>query len=200
MCSGQSTEVCIRLTTSKGHDDFILGQWPVLNLRVARFGLITSRASAGLKTDRLITFPKAASVGCLILRVFNFEQTQICKPSQDAWNTSTQGSAMGNVHRTDKSFDPEATNAMGAAFDSAWQDLEASGNIFGPKFTADWARKTIATRIINMVHRGERDPDRLSDDALAYLAHALPPMADSWPAVVANRAAIETELRQLGAV
>jgi hypothetical protein len=107
---------------------------------------------------------------------------------------------MSNIHLTDKSFDPEATHAMGAAFDSAWQDLEASGNIFSPQFTADWARKTIATRIINMVHRGERDPHRLSDDALACLAHALPPMADSWPAVVANRAAIETELRQLGAV
>jgi hypothetical protein len=51
-----------------------------------------------------------------------------------------------------------------------------------------------------MALRGERDPDRLSDDALAYLAHALPPMTDSWPAVVANRAVIETELRQLGAV
>lgn len=107
---------------------------------------------------------------------------------------------MGNVDRTDKSFDPEATHAMGAAFDSAWDDLEASGNIFSPQFTADWARKKIATRIINMALRGERDPDRLSDDGLAYLAHALPPMADSWPAVVANRAAIETELRQLGAV
>jgi hypothetical protein len=129
--------------------------------------------------------------------VFNFEQTQICKQSQDAWNTSTQGSAMANA---DKSFDPEATHAMGVAFDSAWHDLEASGNIFSSQFTADWARKRIATRIINMVHRGERDPDRLRDDALAYLAHALPQMADSWPAVVANRAVIETELRQLGAV
>ena len=107
---------------------------------------------------------------------------------------------MGNIHRTDKSFDPEATHAMGVAFDSAWDDLEASGNIFSPQCTAGWARKTIATRIINMALRGERDPDRLSDDALAYLAHALPPMADSWPAVVANRAVIETELRQLGAV
>jgi hypothetical protein len=50
-----------------------------------------------------------------------------------------------------------------------------------------------------MALRGERDPDRLSDDALAYLVQALPRMADSGPAVVANRAAIETELRQLGA-
>ena len=107
---------------------------------------------------------------------------------------------MSNIHPTDKSFDPEATHAMGVAFDSAWHDLEASGNIFSPQFTADWARKRIATRIINMALRGERDPDRLCDDALAYLAHDLPPRTDSWPAVVANRAVIETGLRQLGAV
>jgi hypothetical protein len=107
---------------------------------------------------------------------------------------------MGNVHPTDKSFDPEATDAMGVAFDSAWQVLEASGKFFNSHFTADWARKTIATRIIDMALRGERDPARLSDDALAYLIHALPQMADSWPAVVADRTAIETELRQLGAV
>jgi hypothetical protein len=107
---------------------------------------------------------------------------------------------VGNVDRADKSFDPDATHAMGVAFDSAWQVLEASGNIFNSHFTADWARKTIATRIINMALRGERDPDRLSDDALAYLVHALPQMADNWPAVVANRTAIETVLRQLGAV
>ena len=81
---------------------------------------------------------------------------------------------MGTVHLIDKSFGPEAIHAMGAAFDSAWQDLEASGNIFSSRFTADWARKRIATRIITMVFGGERDPGHLSDDALAHLAHALP--------------------------
>ena len=81
---------------------------------------------------------------------------------------------MGNVSCSDKFFDPEATHAMGAAFDSAWEDLEASGNIFSPQFTADWARKKLAERILTMVLRGERDPDHLSDDALAHLAHVLP--------------------------
>jgi hypothetical protein len=77
---------------------------------------------------------------------------------------------MGNVFHIAKSFDPEATNAMVAPFDSAWQDLQASGNIFSPRFPADWAREKIAKRIINMAQRGERDPDRLSEDALEYLA------------------------------
>jgi hypothetical protein len=81
---------------------------------------------------------------------------------------------MGTVHLIDTSFDPEAIHALGAAFDSAWGDLEASGNIFSSQFTADWARKRIATRIITMVLGGERDPDRLSNDALADLALALP--------------------------
>ena len=81
---------------------------------------------------------------------------------------------MGRVLLIDRSFDPEAIHAMGAAFDSAWQDLEASGNIFSSHFTADWARKRIATRIVTMVLSGERDPSHLSDDALAYLAYALP--------------------------
>ena len=86
----------------------------------------------------------------------------------------TQGNAMGMVHLIDRSFDPEAIHALGAAFDSAWQDLEASGNIFNSHFTPDWARKRIATRIITRVLGGERDPGHLSDDALAYLARALP--------------------------
>jgi hypothetical protein len=89
-------------------------------------------------------------------------------------NTATQESAMGSVHLMEKSFGPEAIHAMGAAFDSAWQDLEASGNIFSSRFTADWARKNIAKRILTMVLRGERDPDHLSDDALAHLAQVLP--------------------------
>jgi hypothetical protein len=73
-----------------------------------------------------------------------------------------------------KSFGPEAIHAMSAAFDSACQDLEASGNIFNSDFTAVWAREKIAERILTMVLRGERDPALLSDDALAHLARVLP--------------------------
>jgi hypothetical protein len=86
----------------------------------------------------------------------------------------TQESVMGSVHLMGKSFGPEAIHAMSAAFDSAWQDLEASGNIFNSSFTAVWAREKIAERILTMVLRGERDPALLSDDALAHLARVLP--------------------------
>jgi hypothetical protein len=82
---------------------------------------------------------------------------------------------MGNVYYIEKSFDTEATHAMGAAFDSAWQDLQESGNIFSSDFPAGWARKKIAKRIIHMAQRGERDPDLLRDDALEYLAQRFAP-------------------------
>ena len=107
------------------------------------------------------------------LRVFNFEQTRPVNRHRIP-GIQHPGDAMGTVHLIDRSFGPEAIHAMGAAFDSAWQDLEASGNIFSSRFTADWARKRIATRIITRVLGGERDPGHLSDDALAHLAHALP--------------------------
>jgi hypothetical protein len=80
---------------------------------------------------------------------------------------------MGTVHRIEKSFDPEATHAMGEAFDSAWRDLEAS-DIFSSQFPADWARDQIAMRIIKMARAGERDPDHLAEDALDYLAQVRP--------------------------
>ena len=75
----------------------------------------------------------------------------------------------------EKCFNPEATSAMGAAFDSAWHELEASGSNFSSQFPPDRARETIAKRIIDMAQRGERDTERLSKDAFAYLArHAAP--------------------------
>ena len=84
-------------------------------------------------------------------------------------------SAMGTVHYIGKSLDPAATHAMRAAFDNAWRDLEASGNIFSSRFPADRACERIAKRITNMVQRGERDPDHLADDALDYLARRTAP-------------------------
>jgi hypothetical protein len=63
---------------------------------------------------------------------------------------------MDTVHHIEKSFDSETTRAMMEAFDNAWRDLEASGNIFSSQFPADWARDQIAKRIIKMARVGER--------------------------------------------
>ena len=85
---------------------------------------------------------------------------------------------MGSVHYLGRSLDPEAMRAIGAAFDSAWQDLAASGSIFSARFPADRACGQIAKRITSMVQRGERDPDHLTEDALDYVARRASPRGE----------------------
>jgi hypothetical protein len=53
-------------------------------------------------------------------------------------------------------FDPTATHALSVAFEDACRALNV------PR-TADSAREAIATRIIELAQRGERDPTRLRD-------------------------------------
>jgi hypothetical protein len=60
----------------------------------------------------------------------------------------------------DVSFDAEATQAMGAAFDRACDSLRHCG------LTAA-AREIIAKRIIQVAKTGERDPVRLYDSSVS---------------------------------
>jgi hypothetical protein len=55
-------------------------------------------------------------------------------------------------------FEPEATQAMSVAFDDACQILRLNGD--------ERAREAVATRIIELARRGERDPARLRDAVL----------------------------------
>jgi hypothetical protein len=66
-------------------------------------------------------------------------------------------------------FDPETIDILAAAFEVAWENLQASG---GPltNDTAASTRELLAKRIIDMGSRGERDPLKLMNDALAHLA------------------------------
>lgn len=59
-------------------------------------------------------------------------------------------------------FDPEAIEALSAAFDKAVADLDKNGQ---PKIV----REVIAKRIIALAREGERDADRLCAGALASL-------------------------------
>ena len=68
-------------------------------------------------------------------------------------------------------FDPEATKALTAAYDTAWQMLKTSGNVLAADFRAASTRELLAKRIIEMGSQGERDPLRLAKDALAHLAN-----------------------------
>jgi hypothetical protein len=62
--------------------------------------------------------------------------------------------------RNDTVFEPEATQAMSAAFDDACRVLNLSE-------CAAREREAVAVRIIELARRGERDPLRLSERALS---------------------------------
>jgi hypothetical protein len=59
-------------------------------------------------------------------------------------------------------YDPDATGAMGAAFDKAFRSLHDAGQ-------PDIVKEIIAKRIISLARDGERDPDRLCDETLKAL-------------------------------
>src|SRR6266540_1278145 len=69
-------------------------------------------------------------------------------------------------------FDPEATKILTAAYDTAWQMLKTSGNVLAADYRAASTRELLAKRIIETARFGERNPIRLVDDALSYLANS----------------------------
>ena len=64
---------------------------------------------------------------------------------------------------------------MHEAFESALGKLKESSIVYpGPE--SEWARETLALRIIETVQQGgELDLDRVRDDALVHLARTRPP-------------------------
>lgn len=72
-------------------------------------------------------------------------------------------------------FKPADADAMGAAFDAAWESVQQSGIVFGSKEERDQVRELLAFRIIDTAARGEFNPLRLQDDALACLARQQDP-------------------------
>ena len=67
-------------------------------------------------------------------------------------------------------FEPDTITLLASAFDTAWDTLKKSGSPVAANHQAAWAREVLAKRIIEMGKKGERDPQRLVDDALAHLA------------------------------
>ncbi len=68
-------------------------------------------------------------------------------------------------------FDPDEVRILVAAFDKAWEAVQASGVIFD-KAKADSARAILAKHIIAVAKDGERDHGRLRDGALVALAQS----------------------------
>ena len=62
----------------------------------------------------------------------------------------------------DAAFDPEAVAILCAAFEKACKSLHDHGQ-------PPLVQEVIARRIVACAQRGERDPDRLCEDALAAL-------------------------------
>ena len=64
-------------------------------------------------------------------------------------------------------FEPEATAAMGKAFDAACKELHEVGQL-------QMVRKVVAQRIIAAARRGELDPVRLRTAALSWITQMSP--------------------------
>jgi len=69
-------------------------------------------------------------------------------------------------------FDDETTQLLGAAFEAAWEKVETAGSARADDSQAALTRDALAKRIIELAKRGERDPDRLVENALDYLARS----------------------------
>jgi hypothetical protein len=69
-------------------------------------------------------------------------------------------------------FDPDTTKIMCHAFDQAWASLQDCGDDNTAPDREPFARKMLATRILQRANAGERNPDLLCYDALAALARA----------------------------
>ena len=67
-------------------------------------------------------------------------------------------------------FDPETTNLLGAAFESAWQTSRDAGSPLTDETHAASTREMLAKTIIARAQQGERDSQRLVEGALASLA------------------------------
>jgi hypothetical protein len=82
---------------------------------------------------------------------------------------------MGTIHPFTQlqPFDPITCDAMGLAFDSAWQELLMSSTRLASSAYADATREALAKHIIDLAQRGERDVNRLRGDAVAFVLDAL---------------------------
>ena len=67
-------------------------------------------------------------------------------------------------------FDSDEMKVLTDAFDQAWKAVEQSGVCFASNAYKNATREVLALRIIEIAQLGERDPNRLRDDALLYLA------------------------------
>jgi len=73
---------------------------------------------------------------------------------------------------TQSAFDPEVIETLVTAYEDAWRKIEQSGSTFASPRYRRAAQEIVAKRIIETAQRGEHEPTRLADDAVAYLARS----------------------------
>ena len=73
-------------------------------------------------------------------------------------------------HALAGAFDANEVKTLTDAFDQAWKAVEESQICFSSDAYTNAARELLALRIIEVAQLGERDPNRLRNDALSYLA------------------------------
>jgi hypothetical protein len=85
--------------------------------------------------------------------------------------TTTGKNLAKYLREFDQVFDAEDMQILGAAFDKAWEAVQASGVIY-PKDKVELVRAILAKHIIAAAKDGERDHSRLSDGALLALTQS----------------------------
>jgi hypothetical protein len=65
-----------------------------------------------------------------------------------------------------RAFDAETTRLLGSTFDAAWGVIVASGSPLAGAQSVNLVRELLAKLLIEMVVHGERNPDRLLENAL----------------------------------
>jgi len=70
----------------------------------------------------------------------------------------------------DSAFDPATIKILVAALDAAWSTIQRSGSPLAAEDQAASTRERLAKRIVGTARNGERDRQRLVDDALADVA------------------------------
>jgi hypothetical protein len=85
--------------------------------------------------------------------------------------TTTGKNLAKYLREFDQVFDAEDMQILSAAFDKAWEAVQASGVIY-PKDKVELVRAILAKHIIAAAKDGERDHSRLSDGALLALTQS----------------------------
>jgi hypothetical protein len=85
--------------------------------------------------------------------------------------TTTGKNLAKYLREFDQVFDAEDMQILSAAFDRAWEAVQASGVIY-PKDKVELVRAILAKHIIAAAKDGERDHSRLCDGASGRQRHA----------------------------